>query len=60
MIIDAHNHPDWHKHDFDAFIKKYIEDCPTHAEYLDRIGASRLLALSVKPGYGYVPGLKRK
>lgn len=20
MIIDAHNHPDWHKHDFDAFI----------------------------------------
>ena len=21
MIIDAHNHPDWHKHDFDAFIK---------------------------------------
>ena len=46
--------------DFDAFIKKYIEDCPTHAEYLDRIGASRLLALSVKPGYGYVPGLKRK
>ncbi len=21
MIIDAHNHPDWHKHDFDAFIQ---------------------------------------
>ncbi len=21
MIIDAHNHPDWHKHDFNAFIK---------------------------------------
>lgn len=21
MVIDAHNHPDWHKHDFDTFIK---------------------------------------
>ena len=21
MIIDAHNHPDWHKHDFKSFIK---------------------------------------
>jgi hypothetical protein len=21
MIIDSHNHPDWHKHDFDKFIK---------------------------------------
>ena len=21
MIIDAHNHPDWHKHNFEAFIK---------------------------------------
>lgn len=21
MIIDAHNHPDWHKHDVDAYIK---------------------------------------
>lgn len=46
--------------DFDRFIEKYVEDCPTHAEYLDRIGASRLLALNVKPGYGYVPGLKRR
>ena len=21
MIIDAHNHPDWHKHNFKSFIK---------------------------------------
>ena len=27
MIIDAHNHPDWHKHDFDAFIKKTEPIC---------------------------------
>ena len=46
--------------DFDNFIHKYVEECPTHAEYLDRIGASRLLGLSIKPGYGYVPGLKRR
>ncbi len=25
MKIDAHNHPDWHKHDFDAFIKDMNE-----------------------------------
>ena len=45
---------------FDSFVQKYIEECPTHEEYLDCIGASHLLSLNVKPGYGYVPGLKRK
>ena len=45
MIIDAHNHPDWHKHDFNAFIKNmddfavingiyseyFKENCPARA-----------------------------
>lgn len=45
--------------DFDAFIAKYVDDCLTHAEYLDKIGAGHLAELFVRPGYGYVPGLKR-
>ncbi len=45
---------------FDAFLQEYVTDCPTHADYLDKLGASRLLALDVKPGCGYVPGLRRR
>lgn len=45
---------------FDAFVQKYITDVPTHEAYLDLLGAARLLSLNVKPGYGYVPGLKRR
>jgi glutaconate CoA-transferase subunit A len=45
---------------FDAFIAEYVTACSTHEAYLDRIGASRLAALSVRPGVGYAPGLKRK
>lgn len=45
---------------FDVFVQKYITDVPTHEAYLDLLGAARLLSLNVKPGYGYVPGLKRR
>lgn len=45
---------------FNQFIDKYIHQCEDHNEYLDKIGASRLLSLRVEPGIGYVPGLKRK
>jgi glutaconate CoA-transferase subunit A len=45
---------------FDAFIAEYVTACSTHEAYLDRIGASRLADLSVRPGVGYAPGLKRK
>lgn len=45
---------------FDAFIQEYITDCPGHSDYLDRLGASRLLGLQIQPGVGYVPGLKRR
>lgn len=45
---------------FDAFLDEYVYGCPTHGDYLDKIGASRLLGLNVREGFGYVPGLKRK
>lgn len=45
---------------FDAFVEKYVTSCPTREAYLDKLGASRLLSLNVKPEYGYVPGLKRR
>ena len=46
--------------EFDKFIEEYVNDCPTHMEYLNKIGAARLQELKIKPGYGYVPGLKRR
>lgn len=45
---------------FDGFIREYVDGCPTHGEYLDKIGADHLLSLAVVPGYGYRPGLKRR
>lgn len=45
---------------FDAFLQEYVMDCADHSAYLDKLGASRLLALRVQPGFGYVPGLKRR
>lgn len=45
---------------FDTFIERYVMDCPTHEAYLDRIGASALIRLRVRPDAGYVPGLKSK
>ena len=48
------------REDFDAFINTYVTNCPDNTAYLDAIGASRLAALRVQPGTGYVPGLKRK
>ncbi len=46
--------------DFDAFVAEYVDGCPTHEAYLDKLGAARLTNLSVRPGYGYRPGLKRR
>lgn len=45
---------------FEEFIDEYIRGTKDHMEYLDKLGASRLLGLRVKAGWGYVPGLKRK
>ena len=46
--------------DFDAFLREYVENCPDHSTYLEKIGVEHLLSLRVKPGFGYVPGLKRR
>ena len=43
-----------------AFLDEYIYGTKDHNEYLDKLGASHLLGLRVKSGYGYVPGLKRR
>lgn len=46
--------------DFYKFVEEYVAQCPTHAQYIDKIGAAHLQELKVKSGYGYVPGLKRR
>ncbi len=45
---------------FAAFAQKYVFAHPDHDSYMDALGASRLAKLRVEPGFGYVPGLKRK
>lgn len=45
---------------FEEFLNEYIRGTKDHKEYLDKLGASRLLGLSAKNGWGYVPGLKRR
>lgn len=39
--------------DFDAFLKEWVLDIPSHEAYLDKLGASRLIALNNVPGLGY-------
>lgn len=46
--------------DFDQFLDAYIDDCPTHGDYLNKIGAARLMELNISPGCGYHPGQKRR
>ena len=41
MIIDAHNHPDWHKHDFEKFIAN-----------MDKNGIDKTWLLSWETPYG--------
>jgi glutaconate CoA-transferase subunit A len=45
---------------FQEFLQEWVYSCEDHNAYLDKLGASRLTALRVKPGYGYIPGLKRR
>lgn len=45
---------------FQEFLNEYVYECKDHQDYLDKIGASRLLGLKVELGKGYVSGLKRK
>ena len=45
---------------FNGFLAEYVDGCSSHEEYLDKIGAAHLQGLKIRPGYGYVPGLKRR
>ena len=45
---------------FKEFLDEYVYGVKDHMEYLDKLGAARLLTLRTKAGWGYVPGLKRK
>ncbi len=39
--------------DFEAFLKEWVYDVPTHEAYLNKLGASRLINLNIVPGLGY-------
>jgi len=45
---------------FEEFLNEWIRGTKDHNEYLNKLGASRLLGLKVKNGFNYVPGLKRR
>lgn len=42
------------------FLDEWVFSIRDHGEYTDKMGTSRLTSLLVRPGYGYVPGLKRR
>lgn len=60
MFYIAYDRASRTQEDFDTFLQEYVFDCQDHDSYLDKIGASRLLSLRVRPGLGYVPNLKRR
>lgn len=39
--------------DFEAFLKEWVYDVPTHEAYLNKLGATRLINLNIVPGLGY-------
>lgn len=46
--------------DFEAFVKEWVYDTKTHDEYLDKLGASRLIKLKVVPGLGYAKDMTKE
>ena len=45
---------------FDAYLHEYVEGCPEHTQYLEKIGVEHLLTLEIDKEYGYTRGLKRR
>lgn len=45
--------------EFNKYIEKKVDGCPTNDAYIDKLGASRLTALRVHSDCGYVRGQKR-
>lgn len=45
--------------DFKAFVDEWVYSVSTHEEYLDKLGASRLIKLNNTPGLGYSENLNK-
>ena len=45
---------------YKKFLDEWVFDIKNHEDYINKLGTSRLTSLLVRPGYGYVPGLKRR
>jgi glutaconate CoA-transferase subunit A len=45
---------------FEAFCKEWIYDVKDHDQYLDKLGASRLLKLKTVPGLGYAKDMTKE
>jgi glutaconate CoA-transferase subunit A len=45
---------------FEQYLKEWVYDLKDNDAYLEKIGITRMNGLRVTPGYGYVPGLKRR
>ncbi|MGP1449110.1 MAG: glutaconate CoA-transferase, partial [Filifactor alocis] len=45
--------------DFKAFVDEWVYGVKTHEEYLDKLGASRLINLINTPGLGYSENLNK-
>jgi glutaconate CoA-transferase subunit A len=45
---------------FREYLDEWVYGVEDNDAYIDKLGATRLKNLRVKPGFGYVPGLKRR
>ena len=45
---------------YKQFLDEWVFAISDHEAYINKLGTSRLSSLHVRPGYGYVPGLKRR
>jgi glutaconate CoA-transferase subunit A len=45
---------------FKEYLDEWVYGTEDNDAYINKLGAARLTTLRVRPGYGYVPGLKRR
>jgi len=45
---------------YKEFLEEWVFGVNSHEDYINKLGTSRLTSLLVRPGFGYVPGLKRR
>ncbi|MGF6906614.1 glutaconate CoA-transferase subunit A [Fusobacterium sp. PH5-44] len=46
--------------DFEVFLKEWVYGVKDHNEYLDKLGASRLVKLNIVPGLGYAKDMTKE